>query len=107
MAKRQGAGYTINAKAGDSRAEILIYDEIGPLNFWYPTVDAKSLVRELKDLDVEQIDVRINSPGGDVFDGHAIHNALERHPARVTTFVDGLAASIASVIALAGDQVVM
>jgi hypothetical protein len=51
--------------------------------------------------------VRLNSPGGDYFDGVAIANALARHPATVTVHVDGLAASAASVIAMAGDKVVM
>ncbi|OSM04151.1 putative protease/scaffold protein [Magnetofaba australis IT-1] len=51
--------------------------------------------------------MRINSPGGSVFDGLAIHNALKRLDARVTVFVDGIAASIASVIAMAGDEVIM
>ncbi|MGV9779791.1 head maturation protease, ClpP-related, partial [Streptosporangium sp. NPDC003464] len=51
--------------------------------------------------------LRVNSPGGDVFDGIAIMNTLRSHPARVTTHVDSLAASIASVIAMAGDRIVM
>ena len=57
--------------------------------------------------DVRQINVRINSPGGDVFDGMAIYNTLKRHPARIVVDVDGLAASIASVIAMAGDEIRM
>jgi ClpP class serine protease len=51
--------------------------------------------------------LHINSPGGLVFDGITIHNLLKQHPANVTTYIDGLAASIASVIALSGDRVVM
>ncbi|KAK0329192.1 hypothetical protein LTR94_037805, partial [Friedmanniomyces endolithicus] len=58
-------------------------------------------------LDVEQLTVRINSYGGSVTDGIAIHNALKRHKATVTTVVDGIAASIASLIAMAGDTVEM
>ena len=54
-----------------------------------------------------QIDLHINSPGGSVFDGLTIYNLLKQHPATVTTYIDGLAASIASVIALAGDRVIM
>lgn len=96
--------YSITAKADSSHAEILIYDEIGPANFWADTVDAKSFVKELQALDVETITLRINSPGGDVFDGVAIYNALVDHPAAVKVKVDGLAASIASVIMLAGDE---
>lgn len=57
--------------------------------------------------EVPEISVRINSPGGDYFEGVAIHNALTRHNAKVTVYVDALAASAASVIAMAGDEVVM
>jgi ATP-dependent Clp protease protease subunit len=56
---------------------------------------------------VAELTVRINSPGGSVFDGVAINNALKRHPASVTVWIDGIAASIASMIAMAGDEVVM
>lgn len=83
-------------------AEIHIYDEIG---MW--GVDAASFMRELGALNVDMIDLRINSPGGDAFDGIAIYNALRRHRAEVTVYVDALAASAASVIAMAGDRVVM
>jgi len=57
--------------------------------------------------DAEEITVRLNSPGGDVFDGLAIFNLLKEHPAKVTVKVDGYAASSASIIAMAGDEVVM
>jgi ATP-dependent protease ClpP protease subunit len=56
---------------------------------------------------VAELTLRINSPGGSVFDGVAIYNALKRHDAAITVWVDGIAASIASVIAMAGDEVVM
>ena len=81
-------------------AEILIYDEIG---FW--GIQAADFMRALSQVDAKTIHVRINSPGGSVFDGIAIYNALREHPAHVVTHVDALAASIASVIALAGDEV--
>jgi ATP-dependent protease ClpP protease subunit len=84
-------------------AEILIYDEISPV--W--GVSAADFVRDLAAIDTERITVRINSPGGSVFDGIAILNALRGHPADVTCVVDSLAASIASVIALGGDRLVM
>lgn len=86
----------------DSSAEVLIYDEIG---YW--GVTAQDFVNDLNALDVSQIDVRINSPGGEVYDGIAIHGAIQRHPANVTVYVDALAASAASFIAMAGDKVVM
>jgi ATP-dependent Clp protease protease subunit len=88
----------------NKHAEILLYDEIDP--FW--GVGAKQFAEDLRDIgDVSDINVRINSPGGDVFEGLAIFNSLSRHKASVTVTVDGLAASIASIIAMAGDTVEM
>ena len=85
------------------KAEIYVYDEISEYG-----VDAKSMVEQIRDLgEVDEIDLHINSPGGLVSDGIAIYNQIKRTNARVTTYVDGLAASIASVIALAGDEIIM
>lgn len=97
--------YSIKAKA-DKSAEVWIYEQIGE-DWWGGGVTAKDFTKELKALDVDSIDLHINSPGGAVFDGNAIYNALKSHRASITTYIDGLAASIASVIALAGDKVVM
>jgi ATP-dependent Clp endopeptidase proteolytic subunit ClpP len=84
-------------------AEIVIYDEIGAFG-----IPAKVFLDELKALGpVAELTVRINSPGGSVFDGVAIYNALKRHDAAITVWIDGIAASIASMIAMAGDEVVM
>jgi ATP-dependent protease ClpP protease subunit len=80
-------------------AEVLIYDYIDPFG-----VSAQDFVNDIKALDVDELVVRINSPGGSAFDGIAIFNALKRHPAQVTTYNDGLAASAASFIAQAGDR---
>lgn len=96
--------YEIRAKA-DS-AEVWLYDVIGS-DMFGEGITAKAFVKELSALKASQIDLHVNSPGGSVFDGQAIYNALARHPASVTTYVDGVAASIAGVVALAGDQVVM
>ncbi|MFS1711949.1 ClpP-like prohead protease/major capsid protein fusion protein [Haemophilus influenzae] len=95
--------YSIKAKANDT-AEISIYDEIG---FW--GVTAQSFSKDLKTLgnNLKQINLHIHSPGGDVFDGIAIYNLLKNHPANVTVYIDGLAASMASVIAMAGNEVIM
>lgn len=96
--------YKMQAKAGTPKAaEITIFDEIG---FW--GVTAAAFLRELKALgDVETIDVLINSPGGSVFDGLAIYNALRQHKATVNVTVMGVAASAASFIAMAGDKITM
>lgn len=83
-------------------AEVYIYNEIGG---WGITAD--DFLRDLSGVTQNTIDVRINCKGGDVFDGVAIYNALRQHHARVTTKVDSLAASIASVIAQAGDERIM
>ena len=80
--------------------EIRIYDDIG----WYG-VTAKDFIAELDRVNTDEILLRVNSPGGSVFDGFAIYNALKRHDAKVTVVVDGVAASIASIIALAGDEI--
>lgn len=91
------------AKTDDGPAELLIYDEI---DSWFG-VSADQFARDLNAIDRDEITVRINSPGGAVFDGIAILNALRDHKAKITVVVDSLAASIASVIAMAGDEVVM
>jgi ATP-dependent protease ClpP protease subunit len=84
--------------------EILIYSDIGPEE--WGGVSAKGIKAQLDTMrDAAQITVRINSPGGDVFDGFAIYNLLAEHPAAITVKVDGMAASAASVIAMAGDTV--
>ena len=87
--------------------EITIYDVIGQ-DFFGEGVTATSIKSQLDGMqDATDITVRLNSPGGDVFEGLAIYNLLSEHPAKVTVKVDGYAASIASVIALAGDSVMM
>lgn len=82
--------------------DLYIYDEIG---FW--GTSAQDFVDQLKEVDTKQINLHINSPGGEIFDGLAIYNALKQHEASVTTYVDALAASAASFIAMAGDEIVM
>jgi len=91
-------------------AEIVIYGGIGQDYYGDGSmISAKVFSEELKKIDpsVKEISVRINSPGGDVFDGIAIYNRLIQHPAKITVYIDGLAASIASIIALAGTEIVM
>lgn len=89
---------------GKSSAEILIYEDIG--ESWFGGISAKTFAEKLRGLgNVDTIDVRISSYGGDVFDGLAIYRNLVEHKARVVTHVDGVAASIASVIAMAGSEI--
>lgn len=99
--------YSIRARATQPRAaEVFIYGDIGE-SYWTETVTAAEFVKEIAALDVDDMAVRINSVGGSVPDGLAIYNAIKRHKARVTTAIDGMALSIASLIAMAGDTVEM
>lgn len=96
--------YSIKAKAQD--AEIWIYEEIG--DFWDGGVSAKQFAEDLKGLGrVNNITLHLNSPGGVVTDGIAIYNLLKQNQARITVNIEGWAASIASVIAMAGDEILM
>jgi ATP-dependent protease ClpP protease subunit len=90
-----------NATANE--AELMLYDDIGG---WYGTY-AEDFDADLKAITAPKLTVRLNSPGGSVFEGMAIASMLRSHPADITVRVDGIAASIASVIAMAGDRVVM
>ena len=91
-------------QAKGKSAEILLYEDIGG-RFG---ITADMFIKEVKALGVvDNIDLRINSNGGNVFDGIAIYNYLQAHKATITVHVDGLAASIASIIAMAGDTISM
>lgn len=94
--------YTIRA-ADDNVASINIYDEIGGWG-----ISAHWFAEELVALgSITQINLHIHSPGGSIFDGLAVYNLLKNHPARKTVYVDGVACSMASVIAMVGDLVIM
>ncbi|MCC5946910.1 MAG: Clp protease ClpP [Nitriliruptoraceae bacterium] len=92
------AWYTIHNRAETDTTVVRVFDEV---------LGSDEFTRDLDAIDSPRIRVEINSPGGDVFDGVALYNALRAHPAHVTTRVTGVAASIASVIAQAGDRRVM
>lgn len=101
--------YDIKTRAkasGEKSAEVFIYGDIGE-SWWGETVAAKDFVKEIAALDVDSMTVRLNSYGGSVTDGLAIHNAIKRHKATVTIAIDGAAYSIASLIAMAGDEIHM
>lgn len=89
----------------DGGASLYLYDAIGG----WDGVQAKDVVGALNDAHRTgaQVDMYINSPGGDIFEGHAIHNAILRHPGTVRGYVDGIAASAASYIAMACDELWM
>lgn len=97
----------VRAKADAPRAaEVWIYGDIGE-SWDGESIAAKDFVKDLAALDADEITVRINSYGGSVTDGLAIYNAFRRHKARVIAEIDGAAFSIASLIAMAGDEVRM
>jgi ATP-dependent protease ClpP protease subunit len=122
VARQPRPWYRITAKAADPEEEepeggdsgdddgeptrdgdttiIDIYDEIG----WFGT-GAQDFVKDLRAVKTPKIEVHLNSPGGDVFDAMAIHNALRQHAAKVHVIIDSLAASSASFIAMAGDKI--
>ncbi|UBH10600.1 head maturation protease, ClpP-related [Macrococcus armenti] len=85
-------------------AEIYIYGAIGG---WFSETNANTIKQKLEEIKAKTISVFINSPGGDVFDSVAIHNLLVRHDATINVHIDGLAASGASLIAMAGDTITM
>lgn len=102
----RGAWWTVKAAADATSAEVLIYGDIG--ESWYgDSVSAKSFVEALNALTATEINFRINSYGGSVSDGLAIYNAIKRKGATCTVEIDGVAYSIASLIAMAGDTVRM
>lgn len=102
MSRRRG--YEFRLAAEDS-ATVRIFDEIGMS--WWGGIDPQQFAEDLDELNVSRLNVHINSPGGDAFAGIAMYNALRAHPAQKVVYVDGLAASAASVIAMAGDEIIM
>lgn len=88
-------------------ADVYIFGDITSWEWFESDVSSYTLARELFGLDVDTINVHINSYGGEVAEGLAIYNMLKNHPAKVKTIVDGFACSIASVIFMAGDERVM
>jgi len=94
------------AASSDDVASISIYDSIG--DNWEGTgVTAKRVSSALRNIGARDVTVNINSPGGDFFEGVAIYNLLREHKAKVTVNVIGLAASAASVITMAADEILM
>lgn len=90
--------------SGEDDASISILDPIGS-DGWGEGVSAKRIGAALRSIGERPVSVNLNSPGGDVFEGIAIYNQLQEHKAKVTVNVLGLAASAASVIAMAGDEI--
>lgn len=109
---RQAAArrFEVVAKADTSEAEVFLYDAIVDSELeaeWWGGVAASPFIKALREIDAETIHLRINSPGGSVFAARAIETALREHKARIVVHIDGLAASAATFIAMAGDEIVI
>jgi ATP-dependent Clp protease protease subunit len=94
----------IRAASSDRDNTISIFDVVGR-DYWDEGVTAKRIAGALRSMDGADVTVNINSPGGDMFEGLAIYNLLREYSGKVTVKVLGLAASAASVIAMAGDEI--
>lgn len=91
----------------DKKASLYIFGSISSYPWREKDKDAYGIVKELSELDAEEIEVHINSTGGSVAEGLAIYNVLKNSDMKITTYVDGFACSAASVIFMAGDERVM
>lgn len=98
-------GRNFDVRAEGDTTEIIVYDVIG--DYWGEGVSAKRFLDALDKVKTNKIVLKINSPGGDAFDGVAIYNDFKAHPAHKTVKITGLAASAASVIAMAGDEILI
>lgn len=99
--------WNFTAKSKDD-GELTLYGDISSVSWFGDEITPVQFKQDLDGLgDIKNLNIYINSGGGDVFAGQAIYSIIKRHKANKTVYVDGLAASIASVIAMAGDKVVM
>jgi len=93
--------YKITNKASDI-ADVYLFNDIGTFG-----ITAQSFIDEIKEYENKELNIHINSLGGEVFEGMAIYSIIQRRKAKTTVYIEGIAASIASVIALAADEVIM
>ncbi|WP_054770056.1 head maturation protease, ClpP-related [Lysinibacillus parviboronicapiens] len=98
--------FTVEVDEDNDETVLTIYGDIGE-SWWYDSTSANDIDRALKQVKTSNISVRLNSPGGDAFDGIAIYNRLKDHQAKVKIIVDGWACSAASIMAMAADELIM
>jgi ATP-dependent protease ClpP protease subunit len=98
--------WNIKASLDNQSTELFVYGDISDSAYW-DEVGAKEFVADLSKVTSNDITVRINSGGGSVFAGFAMYNSLKQHKANITVRVDGLAGSAASIVAMAGDKIIM
>ena len=94
--------YNIQSKTSNKVVDVYIFDEIGAFG-----MNAQSFIDEIKGFKNTPLNLHINCVGGDVFEGMAIYNVLKKRTAETTVYIEGIAASMGSVVALAADKVVM
>ena len=102
--------FEVLAKQDSDEAEIFLYDAIVSSQEeadWYGGVAPEAFVKAVRGIEAGTIHLRINSPGGSVFAARAMEQALREHKARIVVHIDGIAASAATFIAMAGDEIVM
>lgn len=107
---RRRGRFEIDAKADAKEATVYLYDMIVDNDTdaeWWGGVSAESFVKEFASIKAETIHLRVNSPGGSVFGGRTMEQAIRQHSAKVIAHVDGLAASAASFLIMAADEIRM
>ena len=105
LARNKAAANPLAVDVTGDTATIWLYDFIGHDPFTGTGVSAEQFAKELRSITAPNILLRINSPGGSVFDGRAMFSALQLHPAKVTALIEGVAASAATSVAMAADTV--
>ncbi|WP_337976568.1 head maturation protease, ClpP-related [Lysinibacillus capsici] len=98
--------FAVEVNSDNDETVITIYGDIGE-SWWFDSTSAGDIDRALKEVKTNNITVRLNSPGGDAFDGITIYNRLKDHKSKVKIIVDGWACSAASIIAMAADELIM
>lgn len=106
-AKTEGRAMYFSVMQSGRTADIYIFGDITSWEWFDSDVSSYTLARQLQDMDADEIVVHINSYGGEVAEGLAIHNSLKNHKAKITTICDGFACSAASVVFMAGDERLM
>lgn len=94
-------------EAGSETAELMLYGEVSDKSWYGDEITPKAFHDDLIACEGKPLDVHINSPGGDVFAAQAIYNQLKAYTGKVTMYIDGMCASAATIIACAGDTVIM
>ena len=98
--------FAVEVHEDNDETILTIYGDIGE-SWWFESTSANDIDRALKEVKTSNITIRLNSPGGDAFDGITIYNRLKDHEANVKIIVDGWACSAASIIAMAADELIL